>query len=148
MGAWPVTGGTLASVILMGDTSTSRWGTDGLLPDQDVEVAVMSVFAIISATQTPDLSEETYKQGSGAKVGRSLILHGGRWEVSVRDRTDVVNWPRVGETVRIYDMANIFGYGIVPVTARVLAAPYKAASGVPGERDFTLEKITLIETGQ
>jgi hypothetical protein len=91
---------------------------------------------------------EHYKQGSGAKVGRSIIKHGGMWDLTVRDRTDVT-FPQVGDTITIVDMANHFGYGIgAQVTAFVVESPYKASSGVPGERDLKLEKIILVDAGQ
>ena len=149
--AWPVTGGTTSQIVLSGDVSQSRWGTDGLLPTLDAQagnVDGLTLLSILTCNQAQDISEEHYKQGSGAKVGRSLIVHGGTWELTVRDRRDVT-FPQVGQTVTVVDMANHFGYGIgAQVTAFVKAAPYKASSGVPGERDLTLEKITLIDQGQ
>ena len=147
--SWPVIGGSFASILLTGDIATSRWGTDHLLPDLDViGQGGLSVLAITKASQRVKKRDSEYFQGSGAQVGRAQIIHGSVWDVSVRDRTDVV-FPQVGSTAHIVDMVNHFGYGIgAVVSAYVFDNNYEASSGEPGERTLVLEKITLIETGE
>jgi hypothetical protein len=145
--SWPIIGGTFASIILTGDISSARWGTDHLLPDQDTTGAGgLSVLAIQKASQRVKKTDKEYFQGSGVQVGRSQIIHGGTWDITVRDRSDVSNWPQVGSTIPVVDMANHFGFGVGQVvTAYVMDNNYEATSGEPGEKTLVLEKITLIE---
>ena len=144
---WPVNqNGGIQSVVLTGDITSARWGTDGLLPGLDVlNASGISVLAITKATQRPKKTDEEYKQGSGVQVGRAQILHGVIWDVTVRDRVGV-NFPNIGSAIVICDMANHFGSGIgAHLNGYVFDTPYDANAGAPGERSIVIEKITLIE---
>jgi len=150
MAAWPITGGTLGSVLLTGDVAASRFGTDGILPSLDVLEATtgLSILAISKAEQKYKKTDEEYKQGSGVQCGRAHLMHGSTWDVTVRDRIGVA-FPKVGATITVVDMMNYFNYGIGAIVhAHVFDTPYSATQGQPGERSIILEKITMIETGQ
>lgn len=135
--SWPVSATVRSYVLLTGDVSFARWGTDELLPSK-------TSYVISRATQRWKKTDEEYKQGSGVQSGRAQILHGVVWDVTVRDRTDVTP-PQVGQTCLIVDMAGHIGTIGASYLAYVMDPNYEATLGQPGERTIAFERLFLIE---
>ena len=135
--AWPVTGTANASVLLTGDVSTSRWGTDSLL-------TAATTLIITKASQRLKKTDQEYKNGNGLQSGRSQLIDGVIWDVTFRDRTDVVP-PQINTMWSIVDMAGHLGTIGTAYLARCIDPNYEAAMGAPGERTAVFERIKLIE---
>lgn len=136
--AWPTTGTTNASVLLSGDVSYSRFGTDGVLP-------TATSFVITKITQRIKKQDEEYFNGNGLQCGRAQKIHGTVWDVTIRDRTDVTP-PQLNTLWSVVDMAGHLGTIAATITlVRCIDTNYDANMGQPGERTVVFEKIKLIE---
>lgn len=135
--SWPISTTVQSYVKLTGDVSWARWGTDDLLPGREA-------YVISRASQRLKKTDEEYKQGSGVQSGRAQILHGVIWDITVRDRTDVVP-PQVGQSWLIVDMSGHLGAIGLSYVAYVMDPNYEATLGQPGERTIAFERLHLIE---
>lgn len=142
--AWPTlpTGTLTNGIVGQGDVTYMRWGTKDA-------VTTTGFFLIQRISQRPKKEDFESTNGDGIQSGRLQMMHGNVWDVTVRDRTDMVP-PRVGQYVTIVDLGGLLGalnaaWAYRAVTAYVLESNYEAAPKQPGERTIVLERITLIE---
>ena len=136
--SWPtIESNAPASLLLEGDMAFARFGTDDILPDAPA-------YVILDAEQEPKQTTDEYNQGQGLQCGRAQMIHGAKWTLTVRDRTDVVK-PQIGDTWRIADLAGLIGSVGSLLSARVMNNPYSVSMGKPGQFKLDVEYVTLIE---
>ena len=125
-----------------GDT-TIKWGTVDLLQSP---TATGTTAHVLRCSQKELVDVSYLPNGSGVNVSRVRIKQGGKWTITVRDRSGIT-WPKIGGTVSIVDMSGHIGTIGLQYTATVVDNDYEATLKNPGERTLLVEKMTLIETG-
>jgi len=139
--AWPTipTGVLTNGIIGQGDATYFRWGTAGVVTNT-------GWYLVIRGSHRYKKEDFESTNGDGIQSGRTQMIHGSVWDITVRDRTDMTP-PRIGTYVTVVDMNGIVGTKVVGSTysAYVLDSNYDASPKNPGERVVVLERLTLIE---
>ena len=145
--AWPTTGaGSLASGYLAQGVTTIRWGTKELVTsiagtaNNGTTIGVVTRF-----NQRTLVDNNKLPNGDGLTSTRVQIVDGQTWDVTIRDDT-ALGIPRIGAAVIVVDAAGHIGNVGLKYSATVIDDGYDAAPKQPGERNFSVESLILIES--
>jgi hypothetical protein len=153
--AWPRTGtGTIdAGSVATGDASTMRWGTKAVVTHTGSTTKVgtsgtaCSNFLVVTRINQSRIKDDLpFENGDGVRSGRMQIFHGIKWDITVREDTQM-GVPTEGTYIQVCDIAGHIGAIGLTYSAYVMTANVDSAPKQPGERVIEAERIRLIEGG-
>ena len=138
---WPATS---ASTVGFTQTGFNVIGTDGILQSPR---PTGRFYIITDFEEEQDVETEYLTNGTGIKVNRITFIHGGIWNITIRDEE---GWspPKINSTVNITDAACVIPGNTDPQAvfqANVRKSSYKTTPKQAGERIITVENLTLID---
>lgn len=152
--AWPTTGGSVASGVLIQSATTIRWGSGDLVKSINSVTATGTVAVVTRFSQRALVDNIKLPQGDGLTSSRVQIHDGVQWDITVRDSVGLVAAAakiQIGMSVVIVDAGGmITGSGTTGVgavyTATIVENGYETAPKTAGERTLTVENLVLVES--
>lgn len=142
LGVWPTTGaGSAAQGVLITGVTTIKWGTLGL------GGGVTGFVTVLDIKQSPLVENVKLPNGDGVTSTRLQIIDGQKWDITVRDDTNLTAASmRVGQTISIDDAAGFIGNIGLKYVARICEPSFDAALKEAAKRTITVENLLLIES--
>ena len=138
MSNWPTINTTNSTGYKVQGVSTIRWGTADMK-------GTWSAYVITKFSQKRIVENIKLTNGVGLTTSRIQLLDGHEWTITVRDDTSM-DVPAIGTEVMICDAAGLVTTLGESYKAVVTESSYDTAPKQAGERNITVERLTLIET--